>query len=186
MNTSETKFIWQPTLKDENILLRPLLQNDFEELYKVASDPLIWEQHPNRDRYKKEVFQNYFNGAMESGGAFAVYDVPSGELMGSTRFYNYDASEKKVLIGYTFIARKFWGGVYNRAMKRLMMDYAFQYVDKVIYHIGANNMRSRKAMEKLGGKLVGSESIAYYGEKANENCVYQINKEDWTRLREAH
>lgn len=186
MNNTGTNSVWQPILEDENVLLRPLQQSDFEELYKVASDPLIWEQHPNPDRYKREVFQNYFSGAMESGGAFAVYDVRSGELIGSTRFYDYDASEKKVLIGYTFIARKFWGGVYNRAMKKLMMDYAFRYVDTVIYHIGANNMRSRKAMEKLGGKLVGSESVAYYGEKANENCVYQIDKKDWTRLRATH
>lgn len=94
MNNTGTNSVWQPILEDENVLLRPLQQSDFEELYKVASDPLIWEQHPNPDRYKREVFQNYFSGAMESGGAFAVYDARSGELMGSTRFYDYDASEK--------------------------------------------------------------------------------------------
>ena len=160
----------------------PLKESDFEELYKVASDPLIWEQHPSKTRYQREVFENYFKGAMESGGAFAVYNNKTGELIGSTRLYDYDETNSSILIGYTFIARSCWGSNYNRFMKKLMLDYAFQFVDKVIFHVGENNMRSRMAMEKLGGVLVGKEDRAYYGEVVNVNVVFEINKSRWQQL----
>lgn len=179
MSITQTDFELQPTLENEWVKMRPLRSDDFEALYEVASDPLIWEQHPSRDRYKREVFQNFFNGAMESGGAFAVYDAVSNELIGSSRFYDFNKENSSIFIGYTFIARRCWGGKYNSSMKYLMMKHAFQFVDKVIFHIGVNNIRSRKAMERIGGKLVGQEDKAYYGEAVNANCVYEIGKNDW-------
>jgi RimJ/RimL family protein N-acetyltransferase len=172
-------FNLQPTLQNEWVKMLPLKEDDFEELYKVASDPLIWEQHPSKTRYQREVFQNYFTGAMESGGAFAVYNNKTGELIGSTRFYDYDETGSSVLIGYTFIARHCWGGNYNRSMKTLMLNHAFQFVHKVVFHVGEVNMRSRKAMEKLGGQLVGKADKAYYGEAVNVNCIYEISKAGW-------
>lgn len=175
-------FELQPILQNEWVLMRPLKEDDFEDLYKVASDPLIWEQHPSKTRYQRDVFQNYFKGAMESGGAFAVYNSETGELIGSTRFYDYNEENKSVLIGYTFIARHCWGSNYNRSMKTLMLNHAFQIVDKVIFHVGENNTRSRKAMEKIGGILIGSEPTAYYGEKVNMNVVFEITKERWTAI----
>lgn len=178
MNTTIFPFDLQPTLQNEWVLLKPLNEQDFETLYKVASDPLIWEQHPNKDRYKREVFQNYFRGAIESGGAFAVYDAHSNEMIGCTRFYDLNISDRSIFIGYTFIARRCWGGSYNSSMKRLMIQHAFKYVDKVIFHIGVNNIRSRKAMERIGGKLTGEVNIAYYGEPPHINCVYEISKSD--------
>ena len=172
-------FPLQPTLQNEWVTMVPLKEEDFEALYKVASDPLIWEQHPSKTRYQRDVFQNYFNGAIESGGAFAVYKTDTNELIGSTRFYDYDEHHRSILIGYTFIARHCWGSNYNRSMKTLMLDHAFQYVDKVIFHVGEQNLRSRKAMEKLGGVLVGKEDKAYYGEAVNPNVVFEITKENW-------
>ena len=168
----------QPTnLVSELVELVPLKQADFEELYAVASDPLIWEQHPNPDRYKKEVFEVYFKGAITSGGAFLIKDPSTNDILGCTRFYDFNETEKSVLIGYTFFARSCWGRGINHAVKHLMLDYAFQFVDKVIFHVGANNIRSQKAMEKLGAVKLGFEEVAYYGEATRTNIVYAIFRE---------
>src|SRR6478736_8054005 len=122
-------FDLQPTtLSNELIKLVPLKESDFEKLFAVASDPLIWEQHPTRNRYQRDVFQNYFNGAVESKGAFIVHDAKTNEVMGSSRYYEPDEIKKSIKIGYTFIARKYWGKGYNPALKSLMMNHAFQYV----------------------------------------------------------
>lgn len=169
----------QPILKDDLVVLYPLQTTDFEELYKVASDPLVWEQHPNKDRYKREVFQNFFDGAMESKGAFKIVDTVNNETIGSTRFYDLDINNKSVLIGYTFYGRKYWGSSYNPKVKKLMMDYAFQFVDTIYFHIGANNIRSQKAIERLGATKVREIEVAYHGEPEKLNFEYCINKKDW-------
>jgi RimJ/RimL family protein N-acetyltransferase len=162
--------------KNELVTLVPLQENDFEALYQVASDPLIWEQHPNKLRYQKEVFQNYFEGAIHSEGAFFIREATTNEPIGSTRFYDYNEIENSVLIGYTFIGRKFWGNGYNKALKILMLDYAFQFVDKVYFHIGAKNIRSQKAIEKIGAIKVDEFEVTYYGEESKLNFIYVINK----------
>lgn len=167
----------QPHLQNDIVSIRPLLENDFESLYKIASDPLIWEQHPNPDRYKREVFEIFFKGAMESGSAFLVHDAKTGEPIGTSRFYEYDGDNKSVSIGYTFLARDRWGTTYNRALKTLMLNHAFEVVDIVIFHIGANNIRSQKAIEKLGANKTGEVEMAYYGEQKKLNFIYQIEKD---------
>ena len=170
-------FPLQPNpLKSDLIQLFPLQENDFEELYKVASDPLVWEQHPNKLRYQREVFQTYFEGAMLSKGAFLVRTVATNEVVGCSRYYDYDATEKSILIGYTFLGRKFWGKEYNKHLKRIMLEYAFQYVDKVYFHIGAQNFRSQKAIEKIGAIKVDEILVEYYGEDAKQNFIYLIEK----------
>jgi RimJ/RimL family protein N-acetyltransferase len=178
-------FNLQPRLENDCIRLRPLRPEDFEPLYAVASDRLIWEQHPNPDRYQREVFANYFKGAMESGGAFLVTHAHSGAIMGSSRYYDLDEAGGSVAIGYTFIAREYWGGQYNRQLKTLMLDHAFEAVQHVIFHVGAQNWRSRKAMEKLGALLIGEASVSYYGEPGRPNVIYRIDKEDWIARRAA-
>ena len=166
----------QPTLENAVALLKPLQQADFEALYLTASDPKIWEQHPNKDRWQRDVFLNYFQGAMESGGAFMIIDKASGEIAGSTRFYNYNETEKSILIGYTFYAVKFWGSGLNPMVKRLMMDYIFPFVDKVHFHIGATNIRSQVAIQRLGAQKIAEETVAYYGESPKLNFVYEITR----------
>ena len=163
-------------LQNELIKLVPLHENDFEELYEVASDPLVWEQHPNKLRYQRAVFQNFFQGAIESKGAFFVRDAETDEAIGSSRFYDYNEDDNSILIGYTFIGRKYWGNGYNKALKELMMDYAFQYVDTIYFHIGANNIRSQRTMEKIGGIKIDEFEVEYYGEDSKLNYIFQINK----------
>jgi RimJ/RimL family protein N-acetyltransferase len=174
-------FELQPRLENDLIRLEPLRASDFEDLYAVASDPLIWEQHPSKDRYQRAVFENYFKGAMESGGAFRVIDITNGELIGSSRYSNYEEARRQIDIGYTFIARSRWARHYNRALKTLMLDHAFNYVDRVIFKVGINNWRSRKAMEKLGGIHIGEESVSYSGEPSHPNVIFKIDAADWAK-----
>lgn len=169
----------QPTLQNETIKAIPLLEEHFESLYKVASDPLIWEQHPNPDRYKREVFQNFFRHAIESKGAFLILDAATQEVIGSTRFYDHNKINSSVLIGYTFYARSHWGGKFNHALKHLMLNHAFQSVDKVYFHIGANNFRSQKSIEKLGAIKNRELDVAYAGEEVKTNFEYKLDKADW-------
>jgi len=167
----------QPThLKNDLVCLEPLEQRHFDELYLVASDPLIWEQHPNPDRYKLDVFTNYFKGAMESRGAFIIRDAVTGQALGSSRYCAYDAAMKEIQIGYTFFARSCWGKSINKEVKTLMLNHAFNYVDKVAFYVGANNIRSQKAMERIGGIKIREEVVAYFGEPDRLNFRYEINK----------
>lgn len=166
----------QPYLKNEMVILSPLRAEDLETLYIVASDPLIWKQHPNPDRYKREVFENYFRGAMESGGALLIKSAQTEEVIGCSRFYDHDADNKEIKIGYTFFGRSSWGKGFNNAAKELMIRHAFQSVDTIIFHVGVNNLRSRRAMEKLGAQLEGLQDVAYYGETSKQNCVYTLRK----------
>lgn len=166
----------QATLENENVKLVPLNPNDLEELFSVASDPKIWEQHPNKDRYQREVFEKFFQGAIESKGAFKIMDKSSNEVAGSTRFYDYNPKENSIFIGYTFYATKFWGSKLNPQVKKLMLDYIFQFVDKVNFHVGKDNIRSQKAMEKLGAKKVDEVNVAYFGEPEKLNVVFEIDK----------
>jgi RimJ/RimL family protein N-acetyltransferase len=161
------KFELQPThLQNEFIQLIPLQENDFEALYEVANDELLWEQHPNKLRYQRDVFYNFFQGAIESNGAFLIRNVLTNETIGSSRFYDYNKNDNSILIGYTFIGRKYWGKGYNKALKKLMMDYAFQYVRTIYFHVGACNIRSQKAIEKIGAIKVDEIEVPYYGEEA--------------------
>ena len=172
-------FSIQPTLENDVVSLVPLEKHDFEELFEVASDPKVWEQHPNKERYKREIFENFFQGALESKGAFLIIDQETEEALGSTRFYDYNDAEKSILIGYTFYGTKSWGKNINASVKKLMLDYIFEFVDKVIFHVGKDNIRSVKAMTKLGAENLGEEEIAYFGEGLKTNVVFQIKKEDW-------
>ena len=170
-------------LEDKNVWLRPLQPNDFEALYAVAADPLIWEQHPNPNRYQRAVFENFFKGAIESGGAYIILDKNTHVVIGCSRFYDHDPEKKTIMIGYTFFSRSVWGKGYNQSVKALMMEYAFQFVDEIYFHVGENNTRSRIAMTRLGAELLRMESIAYYGEPDRVNCVFIIRKADYLQSR---
>jgi RimJ/RimL family protein N-acetyltransferase len=162
-------FELQPTLSGDLVELRPLRAEDFDALYAVAADPLIWEQHPERERYREEVFRRFFREAMESGGAFLILDRSSGQVVGSTRYFGYDPRQSEIEIGWTFLARSHWGGRYNGEMKRLMLEHAFQFVEHVVFLVGPRNFRSRKAVEKIGGVERGTR-IA----NGRESIVYEI------------
>lgn len=164
-------FDLQPNLEGDLLRLRPLREDDWEALFAVASDPLIWEQHPQPTRYQEPVFREYFRGAMESGGAFAVIDKKNGRIIGSTRFLGYDEKRSEIEIGYTFLARAYWGGAYNREMKDLLLRHAFRFVRHVVFLVGPTNWRSQKAMEKIGGVRVANRLNAM----GRDNVVFQID-----------
>lgn len=164
----------QPTLENNRVLLSPLNKEDFEELYLAASDSKIWEQHPNKDRWKREIFENFFNGALQSGGAYKIIDKSTSEIIGSTRFYDYDEKENTILIGYTFFKVSHWGKNYNHEVKKLMLDYIFQYVNSVDFHIGVENHRSLRSISKLGAKKIGEQQVTYFGEAAKLNAIFRI------------
>ncbi len=174
------QFNLQPTIQNEFIKIQPLKMDDFETLFTVASDPLIWEQHPNKNRYQWAEFENYFKGAIESGGAFLISDNNTGQVIGSTRLYGLNITEKSILIGYTFIARSHWGRGYNQALKELLLNYTFKILTTVYFHVGAGNIRSQKAMEKLSALNAGELDVAYFGEPVKRNLIYKIEKKDWT------
>ena len=160
----------QPVLEGSLIRLRPLREEDFPDLFAVASDRLIWEQHPNWDRYKEDVFRDFFRVAMESGGALVAIDRNDGLIIGSSRYFGYDQKLSEVEIGWTFLARRYWGGVYNGEMKQLMLEHAFRHVRRVIFIIGPTNIRSQRAVEKIGGVWAGTRP----SEGGQQRVIYEI------------
>ena len=169
-------FDLQPHLKGELIELRPLTPEDWNDLFAVASDPLIWVQHPERDRYKEEVFKIFFREALESGGAFVIIDTKGRRIIGSTRFYGYDPQKSEIEIGWTFLARKYWGGRYNRELKQLMLAHAFKFVENVVFFVGQSNVRSQKATERIGGIKSGLVKKVYGNRPPCLNVKYVIKK----------
>jgi N-acetyltransferase len=173
MTLDEMNFDLQPTLTGRLVELRPVRPDDFDTLYAVASDPAIWEQHPIRDRYKKDVFRGFFDEALASGGAFAIIDRATGCIIGSSRYYGYDEARGEIEIGWTFLARAYWGGIYNRELKQLMLRHAFGFVDRVIFLVGPQNFRSQRALEKIGGVRAGVTSREPGGP---ESVVFEITR----------
>ena len=171
-------FDLQPILQGELLLLRPLRAEDFHDLYAVAADPLIWEQHPARDRYQEEVFKEFFREALESGGALIAIDSKTGRVIGSSRFRGYEEEKSEVEIGWTFLARSHWGGIYNGEMKQLVLRHAFRFVESVIFLIGPQNVRSQRAVEKIGGVRVGSRRDA----SGRDSFVYQITRSTFAQM----
>ena len=156
-NPVSIEFELQPTLKGELLHLRPLRADDFEILLEASSDPLIWEQHPDPLRWRRDIFQNYFDSAMKSGGAFLITDAKTGQALGSSRFYDFHPENNgDIVIGYTFLIRACWGGTHNAELKKLMLGHAFQFVSKVYFHVGQENLRSQMALKKIGATLCGS------------------------------
>jgi N-acetyltransferase len=169
----------QPThLANELITLVPLESDEFEALFTVASDPAIWVQHPSKNRYEREVFQGFFDSAIASGSAFKIIDSKTNEIIGSSRYYDVDLENRSIAIGYTFLATKYWGTDYNKLLKNLMLDYAFNFADTIIFHVGDTNIRSQKAVVKLGAKKIGTEQRSFSGVDMI-NIVYSISKQDW-------
>jgi RimJ/RimL family protein N-acetyltransferase len=168
-------FDGQPVLRGDLVHLRPLRADDFDALYAVARDPLIWEQHPANDRHEEPVFRQFVREALASGGALLAIDAATGTVIGSSRFHGYDPVHREVEIGWTFLARSHWGGRYNGEMKRLMLRHAFRFVDRVIFLVGPRNVRSQRAVERIGGVRAGSRTDG----SGRESLVYRISAADF-------
>jgi len=176
-------------LENELLLLRLLELHDYEQLYRVASDPLIWEQHPERERYKPEIFKRFFDGALESPAAYSITDKTTNQFIGSSRYYYLTSQEIKryqtispsvhnaICIGYTFLARSHWGGKFNGSLKRLMIDHAFTTFESVIFQIGEHNIRSRTAVERLGAlRLPLQDDLPDHVGVHQAHVIYELTK----------
>jgi N-acetyltransferase len=163
-------FDRQPTLVGDLLELRPLRADDFEGLYAVASDPLLWEQHPDKERHQEPVFRKLFEEALESGGALVVIDREAGRIIGSSRYLHYEPERSEVEIGWTFLARSHWGGSYNGEMKRLMLEHAFRFVHQVVFVVSPDNIRSQRALEKIGAERIGTR----IDERGHEGILFGI------------
>lgn len=168
-------FDLQPHLHGPTLSLRPMVAADLEPLWQVSCDPLVWAQHPEPARATRAGFEHFFAGGLASGGALVVTSNPSGKIIGSSRYYDWDAQRREVAIGYTFIARDYWGGAANHEMKRLMLDHAFHWADTVWFHVASSNLRSRRAMEKIGGHLAHEEQRPIQGQLV-DFVYYRIDK----------
>jgi N-acetyltransferase len=167
-------FNLQPALENDLLIIRPMQAADFDDLYKVASDPLVWAQHPAKDRYQLPVFTPLFNDGLASGGAFVVIDKATGDIIGSTRFNPVKESANAIEIGWSYLACAYWGGLVNKSQKHLLMDYAFQHVENVLFYINQNNMRSRKAVENLGGTLITHLDGQLLDPRSDVGVIYKI------------
>lgn len=173
----------QPVLEGERLLLRPLQESDWAALYAVASDPDIWAVHPSHDRWQEPVFRAFFDDALAKGGALAIIDKATDEVIGSSRFQFSDrlAEEGELEIGWSFIARRFWGQGYNAEFKRLMLEHAFGFVDRVVFRVGADNMISRKAMDNIGGRMTGETFVEERVGRPVDHVVYEITRKSFAK-----
>jgi N-acetyltransferase len=167
----------QPTLAGTRITLRPLAAQDFDELFAVASDPLAWAQHPDPSRSTKQGFTPLFADALQSKGCLAAIDVAQRRIIGWSRYHGY-APDERITIGYTFLARSHWGGATNAEMKRLMLRHAFTAVREVLFNVAERNLRSRRAVEKLGAELAGAEDTPRWGQI---HVIYRLTPRLWAR-----
>jgi N-acetyltransferase len=177
-------FDLQPTLEDSLVVLRPLQESDFEGLFLVASDPVIWEQHPAKERSQKDGFSHFFSEAIKSKSAFLIIDKKSNKIIGTSRYNFSKESIRAIEIGWTFLAKEFWGGTYNRAIKNLMLIHAFTHFDLVLFYIDKNNFRSQKAVEKIGAQRITSIDGKRLETRPTASVVYSIQKQQFKRQSE--
>ena len=170
----------QPILEGPLMTLRPLRPADYDRLFAVAADPLIWEQHPDKSRSQPDGFRAFFQQALDSGGALLALETGSGRVIGSSRYHGYDAAADEVEVGWTFLARSHWGGRYNGEMKRLMLEHAFRSVGRVVFLIDPANYRSQRAVEKLGASRTGMRADA----SGRPSLVFQITASEWQASRD--
>ncbi len=163
----------QPTLKNELVRIRPLISSDFESLYEVAKDPKIWKQHPCK-RYLRTEFEKFFAESIESNGALTILDKTTDKIIGSSRFKKVDGFPNGVEIGWTFLDRKYWGGKYNKVVKDLMIEHAFNFVDNIIFYIDKTNVRSQKAVEKIGGQRIEKSEYEKLPKISSDNVTFVI------------
>jgi RimJ/RimL family protein N-acetyltransferase len=169
-------FDYQPHLTGQFVDMRPAAAEDFAPLYALAADPAVWELHPQHDRWRPEVFRAFFDDGLASGGALVAICKATGAVAGWSRYSALYALPGEIEIGWTFLGRAFWGGAHNSDMKRIMLAHAFRFVDQVIFRVGETNLRSRRAVEKLGSLLTDRTSITESASGRSVNLYYALPK----------
>lgn len=176
-------FDYQPVLKGDLVELRPLRSEDYDDLYAIAVDPLIWEQHPVTNRHEEGSFQVFFREAVVSGGTLIAIDAKTQRVIGSSRFHGYNKERSDVEIGWTFLARSYWGGVYNGEMKQLMLQHAFRFVNCVVFLVGLQNLRSQRAVEKIGGVRVGLRPVCCSSHRMRSSVEFRVLKREGQNIK---
>lgn len=159
--------------------LRPTRVDDWDALYAIASDPLLWAGHPAWDRHEELVFRAYFETNLASGGCLTICDCADGSVRGASRYSNLDVAQRAIEIGGTYIARAHWGGPTNRETKRLLIAHALATLNRVSFQIGAANIRSRRAIEKIGARLTDRTVFAEMAGASVEHVFYEIDRRDF-------
>jgi len=178
-------FDHQPTLTGAEFIMRPMAADDFEGLHKAASDPTTWAGHPNKDRYKSEVFRGYFDWLLAQRSTLVKYDKAADRLIGCSRYYTAPDMPDSISIGFTFVDCAYWGGAANFALKSLMLGHAFETFDDVWFHIDPSNIRSQKATAKLGAEFEYDAELAL-GPTAAPFKTYRLRKSVWTQTLARH
>ncbi len=175
----------QPVLQGERFALRPLIADDWDALYAIASDPAVWEQHPIQDRWREDVFRTFFEDALAKGGALAIIDKAKDAIIGSSRFQALKSAEddeeeqSSVEIGWTFLSPRYWGKGANREVKRLMVSHALQSVERVDFRVGEANWRSRIALENIGAQQTRRTELSKHQGKRVLHLAYAITRDDF-------
>ncbi len=166
----------QPTLTGETITMRPMVPADWDALFAVAADPEIWAVHPAHDRWQEPVFRRFFADGLASGGSMVAVDNASGRIIGHSRYDLERTEPGEIEIGWSFLTRDRWGGAANREVKGLLVAHALQSYDRVIFLVGDTNIRSRRAMEKIGGVLTARQHITELAGAPVVHVIYTIDR----------
>lgn len=172
-------FDYQPSLKGTLLRLDPLVEADRDALFAVASDREIWALHPAHDRWQEPVFRAFVDDALGDEGGLVVRELGSGRVVGFSRYSMRFNQPGEVEIGWSFLSRDLWGGRHNREMKRLMLAHAFRFVPQVVFRVGEDNLRSRRAMEKIGGRLTERTQEAMLAQGPVVHVLYAISRDEF-------
>jgi N-acetyltransferase len=169
----------QPTLMDDSVMMRPLTANDWDALFAVASDPELWAGHPAHDRWQQTVFRRFFDDAITCGSSLVMIDRTNGAIIGSSRYDHSEHGPDEIVIGRTFLARSHWGGATNGAVKALMITHAHKSYPVCVFMVGETNIRSRRALEKIGATQIPGRSfdLPMAGGVMMPHISYRISRE---------
>lgn len=149
---------------------------DWDALYAVAADPMLWQQHPANDRWQEPVFRAFFDEALAHRGALVAIRKADGKPVGSSQFRISPIKSDEMEIGWTFLARECWGTGLNSEMKRLMLAHALADFPRVLFRIGTTNIRSRRAIEAIGGRLIELVEDSDYKGTPVRHVTYAIDR----------
>ena len=181
-------------LEDNRLLLQPLQATDWVGLWPIAQQVGLYRFGSN-DVSTQDKLKSYISDALTEARdgstiPFCIYDKRNDAIVGSTRYGLIDAKNKVVHIGWTWIAPAVQGTGFNHRVKFLMLRHAFESMnfEKVEFRIDERNIRSRKAVEKLGATLEGilRKNVITKDEFRRSSCCYGILRDEWEAIKAKH
>jgi len=174
-------------LTGETVDLIPLSKTHFAELEKIAKDPRIWEFY-TFDCSQSEKFLTVYATALITRDRglefpFVIVHKKTNQIIGSTRFLDIQEKHRKLEIGWTWLHPDYWATEINLECKLLLLSHCFETLKTLRVQIktDANNIRSRKAIEKIGGQFEGilrNDMIRDNGIIRN-SAYFSIIEEEW-------